>query len=191
MIIIWLYILILAAVTILIHLEGLWLLRNIPRFFQDSPRIGVLSVVMTCLMLHVMEIALYATGFLTADRWFAVGQFNDESHLDVMAYFYYSAITYTAVGYGDILPSGDIRLLAVAESLNGLLLIGWSGAYTFIAMQKLWSDRALANREARQAAKLGKRGEPVAAGLKLAAVPARPGPVQRTMTRAPAGTLPQ
>lgn len=147
----WVLILALASLTILIHLEGLWLQRLLPRHFADHPRIGVLAVVLTCLLLHVLEISLYAGGFMTGDKLFGVGQFTDEPHLDAMAYFYYSAITFTAVGYGDILPTGDIRLLAVAESLNGLLLIGWSGAYTFIAMQKLWSDRAEAERELRKA----------------------------------------
>ena len=153
MLITWLFIFGLAALTIMIHLEGLWVLRNLPGTFDDLPRLGVLAVVMTCLLLHVAEISFYATGFMLADKVFHVGQFNDESNLDMMAYFYYSAITYTAVGYGDILPTGNIRLLAVAESLNGLLLIGWSGAFTFIAMEKLWSDRATEKREARRMAR--------------------------------------
>ncbi len=153
MLVTWTFILALAALTIMIHLEGLWVLRNLPKFFEDLPRFGVLAVVLTCLMLHVMEIGFYSGGFMLADKVFGVGQFNDEKHLDVMAYFYYSAITYTAVGYGDILPTGDIRLLAVAESLNGLLLIGWSGAFSFIAMEKLWSERATRRREARRVAR--------------------------------------
>jgi len=156
MFITWAFILALAAITIMVHLEGLWVLRNLPSAFDDLPRLGVLAVVMTCLMLHVIEISFYATGFMLADKVFAVGQFNDERNLDAMAYFYYSAITYTAVGNGDILPTGDIRLLAVAESLNGLLLIGWSGAFTFIAMEKLWSERATERREVRRAARRNK-----------------------------------
>lgn len=148
------FILVLAAATIIIHLEGLWVTRALPRFFGEMPRVGVLAVVMTCLFLHVVEISLYCGGFVIADKFFAVGQFNDEKNLDLLAYFYYSAITYTAVGYGDILPTGDIRLLAVAESLNGLLLIGWSGAFTFMAMQRLWSDRVVEQREARLAARV-------------------------------------
>ncbi|HRX35544.1 MAG TPA: ion channel [Aestuariivirga sp.] len=153
MLVTWFFIITLAAATILIHLEGLWLLRKMPRSFDDLPRLGVLAVVMMCLVMHVMEISLYSFGFMLADKVFGVGQFNNEPYLDTMAYFYYSAITYTAVGYGDILPSGDIRLLAVAESLNGLMLIGWSGAFTFIAMQKLWSGRVVERREARRASR--------------------------------------
>jgi uncharacterized sodium:solute symporter family permease YidK len=153
MLVTWIFITALAAATIMIHLEGLWLLRAMPRVFEDWPRLGVMTVVMMCLVMHVLEISLYSGGFMLADKVFGVGQFNDEPDLDTMAYFYYSAITYTAVGYGDILPSGDIRLLAVAESLNGLMLIGWSGAFTFIAMQKLWSERSLEKREARRTAR--------------------------------------
>ena len=145
------FIIFLTALTITIHLEGLWLVQVMPRTFEDSPRLGVMAVVMTCLALHVIEIGFYAGGFMLGDKYFGVGQFNDETNLDAMAYFYYAAITFTAVGYGDILPTGDIRLLAVAESLNGLLMIGWSGAYTFIAMQKLWSDRANEKRLTRRA----------------------------------------
>jgi hypothetical protein len=172
------FILVLTAITILIHLEGLWVLRRLPKIFEDHPRLGVLAVVMICLALHVIEIGLYASGFDIADTVFGAGKFNDERNLDALAYFYYAAITFTAVGYGDILPTGDIRLLAVAESLNGLLLIGWSGAYTFIAMQKLWSDRAEARREERRTGRAKRRRPALANAL------------QRTMTRAPIGTDP-
>lgn len=47
-----------------------------------------------------------------------------------------------AVGYGDVVPSGELRLLAGVEALNGLLLIGWSASYTFIAMERFWKDGA-------------------------------------------------
>jgi hypothetical protein len=31
-------------------------------------------------------------------------------------------------------------LLAGAEALNGLLLIGWSASYTYIAMERFWRN---------------------------------------------------
>ena len=34
----------------------------------------------------------------------------------------------------DIYPIGDIRLLASIEALNGLLLVAWSGSFTYLAM---------------------------------------------------------
>jgi hypothetical protein len=32
-----------------------------------------------------------------------------------------------------------LRLLAGAEALNGLVLIGWSASFTYIAMERFWS----------------------------------------------------
>lgn len=131
------------VLTVTIHLEGLWYIRRNLGRFMNRPRIGLSSIVLMSLGLHAIEIALYAVAFLIADRLLAIGQFSNDNSLDTMAYFYYSAVTFTAVGYGDILPTGELRLLAVAEPLNGLMLISWSGAFTFLAMQRLWTDRSL------------------------------------------------
>ena len=51
-----------------------------------------------------------------------------------------------SLGYGDVVPSGDLRLLAGMEALNGLLLIGWSASYTFIAMERFWKDNGHSKR---------------------------------------------
>jgi hypothetical protein len=51
---------------------------------------------------------------------------------------YFSAETFTSLGFGDVTPVGPIRLLAGLEALNGLLLIGWSASFTYIAMERFW-----------------------------------------------------
>ena len=53
---------------------------------------------------------------------------------------YFSGITFTTLGYGDIVPSGTLRMMAGAEALNGLLLIGWSASYAHIAMERFWQN---------------------------------------------------
>ena len=42
----------------------------------------------------------------------------------LMAAIYFSFVTATSVGYGDVLPAGPIRVLAVAEGAMGLLMFG-------------------------------------------------------------------
>jgi hypothetical protein len=37
-------------------------------------------------------------------------------------------------------PIGNLRLLASIETINGLLLIGWSTSFTFLGMQRYWDD---------------------------------------------------
>ncbi|MCK7500292.1 MAG: hypothetical protein MZW92_65860 [Comamonadaceae bacterium] len=36
------------------------------------------------------------------------------------------------------MPQGALRALAGLEALNGLLLIGWTASYTYIAMRHFW-----------------------------------------------------
>ena len=42
----------------------------------------------------------------------------------LLSAIYFSAVTATSVGYGDIVPSGAARLLAIAEGIAGLILFG-------------------------------------------------------------------
>ena len=46
--------------------------------------------------------------------------------------------TYTTLEIGDLHPSGVMRLIAGVESLNGLVLIGWSASCTHLTMEELW-----------------------------------------------------
>jgi hypothetical protein len=54
--------------------------------------------------------------------------------------FYYSAVTYTALGFGDITPTGAMRLFTAIEALTGLVLIAWTASSLFLAMHKYWGD---------------------------------------------------
>jgi voltage-gated potassium channel Kch len=42
---------------------------------------------------------------------------------------YFSTSTFTTVGFGDVILSHKWRMLGVAESMNGFLLISWSTAF--------------------------------------------------------------
>jgi hypothetical protein len=42
----------------------------------------------------------------------------------LLSALYFSAVTATSVGYGDIVPTGAARVLAIAESIAGLILFG-------------------------------------------------------------------
>jgi uncharacterized protein YjbI with pentapeptide repeats len=49
------------------------------------------------------------------------GAINDQSFASCL---YFSAITFTTVGYDDIAPHGALRLIAASEALTGILLCG-------------------------------------------------------------------
>jgi len=48
---------------------------------------------------------------------------------------YFSLVTFTTLGYGDITIAADYRMLSGIEALNGILLIGWSTTLMFSTMQ--------------------------------------------------------
>lgn len=50
---------------------------------------------------------------------------------------YFSGITFTTVGYGDMTLPHCWRLLSVAEAVNGVLMAGWSTAQLVYVVQRL------------------------------------------------------
>ena len=73
---------------------------------------------------------------------------------------YFSAETYTSLGFGDISPLGPIRMIAGFEALHGLLMIGWSSSILFISMERFWAVRRGAERQQGAAAKHTHREHP-------------------------------
>ena len=46
---------------------------------------------------------------------------------------YFSTVTFSTLGYGDITPAVGWRVFAALEAMNGFILIGWSIAYLIAA----------------------------------------------------------
>lgn len=51
---------------------------------------------------------------------------------------YFSMVTFTTLGYGDISLSSNWRLLSGLEAINGIMLIGWSTAMMFSLIQNIY-----------------------------------------------------
>jgi len=51
---------------------------------------------------------------------------------------YFSTVTFTTVGYGDIVLGRDFRLLATFEAVNGWIIFGWATALVMIVIQRLY-----------------------------------------------------
>ena len=51
---------------------------------------------------------------------------------------YFSAVTYTTVGYGDLVVTGPWRVLSSIEAANGFIMIGWSTAFLFEIISHLY-----------------------------------------------------
>ena len=84
---------------------------------------------------HYVDIILWAIAY----RNFA-GQDQFE---DFGTAVYFSSITYTSLGYGDIVLSGHWRILCGIQAMNGILLFGWSTALIFVVVQRMWFEDEL------------------------------------------------
>lgn len=51
---------------------------------------------------------------------------------------YFSLVTYSTLGYGDVILSDSHRLLGAFEATNGVIMLGWSTAIVVSALQKIY-----------------------------------------------------
>ncbi len=86
---------------------------------------------MVAVLAHLAEIFIYAGGFMLAEKGFEIGSFGGVKPVNFMDYLYFSIVSYTSLGLGDIFPHGHLRFLTGVEALNGLILIAWTATYTF------------------------------------------------------------
>ena len=88
-------------------------------------------------MLHVIQIVLWALTYLAL---------VPEGELDSLEEaIYFSFVTFTTLGYGDITLSEGVRLASGIEAMNGILLVGWSTAVLFAVVQKIWQSNVKAS----------------------------------------------
>jgi hypothetical protein len=89
------------------------------------------------LIAHSIEVSLFAIAYLVSIS-FGFGTLEGEFTGTAADYIYFSYASFTTVGFGDITPTGPLRLLAGVEALTGLVLITWTASYLYIEMTRLW-----------------------------------------------------
>jgi Ion channel len=128
----------LLVATTVIHYEVLRLMSAGLPVLRIRPRMQLVFVIVGAFAAHFVEILLYGFAYYLLATQFGVGHMGDPGALPFTRCLYFSAETYTTLGYGDVLPHGDLRLLAGVEALNGMLLIGWTASYTYLSMARFW-----------------------------------------------------
>lgn len=59
---------------------------------------------------------------------------------------YFSSVTFTTLGYGDITLTEGWRVLSGIEAVSGILLVGWSTALMFAVVQRSWTGLDFADK---------------------------------------------
>lgn len=74
-------------------------------------------VVLFLILLHLIEASFFAVYYYLTN---AISTFSIS--------IYYSLVSYTTLGYGDIMPDAAYRIVGGYEGLLGTLMTGWSTA---------------------------------------------------------------
>jgi hypothetical protein len=78
--------------------------------------------------------------------WALFLYFTNEPYLHTIeAALYFSATTFTSLGFGDIVLTPEWRLLGSFEATNGLLLFGWTTAFLFEVISNVYKNDQITN----------------------------------------------
>jgi len=134
----------LVVVTVVIHAIGFDLLLRVTMQSHAFDKSGfffvtrsVTGMTLWLILIHVAEIAVWGLFYL----WWGCLPTAESS-------FYFSAVTYTTVGYGDVMLPLAWRNLAPVEALTGILVCGLSTGLFFAIVQRWignWMQRRTAS----------------------------------------------
>ncbi len=126
---------VLLGFTVAIHAAVLGaMLHRFQKHIQTRPPLGFIAhswlltrVAGVTVLAHLTEITIWAGFYYWKE---ALPSFETS--------FYFSSVTYATIGYGDIVLPQPWRVLAAMEGLTGILMCGWSGAFFFAAVNRLY-----------------------------------------------------
>jgi voltage-gated potassium channel Kch len=136
-----------AILTVIMHAlgTGLWVkvlkrYQSWLKIQQGLPALGLLlATAVFLLTLNTLEAIAWATVYWLSPSVAEIYSFERA--------LYFSFITFTTLGYGDITISSDWQLLCGLEAMNGIFLFGWSAALLYAVVQRTWGDRDPEHRE--------------------------------------------
>lgn len=125
---------VLVAVTVAMHVAGITvLLKALARWSAIPPtrswpitRLLVL-VAWWLVLLHLAEILVWGVFYL----WWGYMP-------DAESAVYFSGVTYTSIGYGDLVLATPWRVLSAIEGLTGILMCGLSTGVFFAVVNRVY-----------------------------------------------------
>lgn len=140
----------LVIVTIAMFYEVLRLTSNHLSDLPIPPRARIVVVVLASFAGHTAAVWTYAAAYWVFAVHWQVTSFSGVPVEDFLDCLYFSVVTYTSLGFGDHVPVSHARLISGVEALNGLLLLGWSASFAYLAMERNWPMHEEGRRERHQ-----------------------------------------
>ncbi len=132
---------IVVATAVFIHYEVLLQLsRLLPRMRHVGYRLRIVTGVIGAMVAHTLEVWMFGIVYFAMVHAQGFGTIKGVENLQLMDCVYFSFITYTSLGYGDLIPDGGLRFLAGLEALTGLVFIAWTASFLFYEMERYWKN---------------------------------------------------
>jgi hypothetical protein len=131
---------VIVIICVVLHYEALtWLTRLLKRSL-GVPRQRILLLIFAILATHVIEIWIFGGAYFWMIADPERGRLVAAYPIRLLDCVYFSAVCFTTLGLGDIVPTGAIRFMAGTQAVAGFVLIAWSGSFTFVEMQRFWKE---------------------------------------------------
>jgi len=128
---------IMLVLTTAIHASGMMLAMKLScrtadtgKIFRVCSRVLRLSLIVICMFIvTLIEVAAWAGAYLAVDAIEALEKA-----------IYFSMVTYTTLGYGDVLLDENWRVLASYQAANGIIMFGWTTAIIIYAIRQVYFE---------------------------------------------------
>jgi hypothetical protein len=128
----------LVAICVIIHAGGVisavrWVRRReVPRQQLWPWARLFICVAAWIIFIHLIEVTAWSLVYTWAGAM-----------PDLQSAWYFSAVTYTTTGYGDLVLPEAWRLVGAIEALTGILMCGWSTGFFFAVVSRMYMDTSV------------------------------------------------
>ena len=129
----------LVILVVLVHYEMLHRLSLLLPRIKIRHQFRIVIAVLGAIIAHVIEIWIFGVGYYLLISNELTGNLLGNFTGSLEDCGYYSFITYTSLGFGDIIPDGYLRFISGIEALTGLVLIAWTASFVYVQMERFWN----------------------------------------------------
>ena len=130
------------VLTVIIH--ALFMVGGVRVAKWRRSRFGYLKKEMEkAVLLSVLTVWMFLAIVLEAWLWALLYLFNPliTALPDLETAFYFSMVTFTTLGFGDVVLTGHWRTLASIQAANGVIIFGWTTALIFYFIQHIYKEK--------------------------------------------------
>ena len=129
------------VLTIIIH--ALFMVGGVKVARWRRSRFGdVGKEMLKAVLLSALTVWMFLAIVLEAGLWALFYLFDPliTALPDLETAFYFSMVTFTTLGFGDVVLTGQWRTLASIQAANGVIIFGWTTALIFYFIQNIYKE---------------------------------------------------